>query len=83
MFKHVFSSLAVSAVLLSGAAFAADQTVTPTTSVVAPAGQTAASIDKHTVKKVSDKQAPAKAEPASTVKAEPAKAAQPTPTKAN
>lgn len=81
MFKHVFSSLAVSAVLLSGAAFAADQTVTPTTSVVAPAGQTAASIDKHTVKKVSDKQA--KAEPASTVKAEPAKAAQPTPTKAN
>lgn len=83
MFKQVLSVMAVSAVLLTGTAYAAEQTSTPANSatITAPTGKTVV-VDKKEVKKVAHKHVAAKAMPAASVTSEPAKTAQPAP-KAN
>ena len=74
MFKQLLSAMAVSAVLFTGTAFAAEQVTTPAapSTVTAPTGK-AVVAEKKEVKKVAHKHVTAKAMPASTVTSEPAK----------
>lgn len=72
MFKQILSAMAISAVLLSGTAFAADQTTTPAKSaaVSAPTGKTVVAdqkAEKKVIKTVSHKHQGAKATPAAAV----------------
>ncbi|HIJ62324.1 MAG TPA: hypothetical protein HPQ04_06480 [Rhodospirillaceae bacterium] len=78
MFKQVLSAMTVSAVLLTGTAFAAEQIAAPAapSAVTAPTGKTIVA-EKKDVKKVTHKHEAAKAVPASTVTSEPAKTVQP------